>query len=363
MTYLYNGILLLYLLLLRHIMTNPIPHPFTERLIAWQKTAGRHSLPWQVSDAYRVWLSEVMLQQTQVVTVLDYYPRFLAAFPTVADLAAAPQDDVLALWAGLGYYSRARNLHFAAKQVVNDFNGTFPNTRLELETLKGVGRSTAAAISAFAFAKREAILDGNVKRVLCRVFEREGMPNDKKFEQSLWTLAESLLPAAEHMGTYTQGLMDLGATVCKRSKPLCDQCPMSDLCLAYKHDKTAQLPLKKPKQVAPIKPLYWLMLSHPNADLLVHKRPEKGIWGGLYCVPTFETLDELTEYCQTLNIDFSDLEEQVALNHRLTHFQLVITPFTYHSPKALPDNPDHLWASTETLSQLGLPKPLLNYLT
>ncbi|MBP6116697.1 MAG: A/G-specific adenine glycosylase [Neisseriaceae bacterium] len=343
-------------------MTNPIPHPFTEQLIAWQKTAGRHHLPWQVSDAYRVWLSEVMLQQTQVVTVLDYYPRFVAAFPTVADLAAAPQDDVLALWAGLGYYSRARNLHFAAKQVVADFNGCFPNTRLELETLKGVGRSTAAAIAAFAFQKREAILDGNVKRVLCRVFEQEGLPNDKKFETGLWALAESLLPAAEHMGAYTQGLMDLGATVCKRSKPLCEACPMSALCLAHRHGQTERLPLKKPKQVVPIKPLYWLILSHPQAELLVEKRPDKGIWGGLYCVPTFDTLAALTDHCQTLGIDFMDLEEQVAINHRLTHFQLIITPYVYHSPKALPEMPEHLWATAETLNGLGMPKPLLNYL-
>lgn len=343
-------------------MTNPIPHPFTERLIAWQKTAGRHGLPWQVSDPYRVWLSEVMLQQTQVVTVLDYYPRFLAAFPTVASLAAAPQDDVLALWAGLGYYSRARNLHFAAKQVIDDFNGVFPSTRLALETLKGVGRSTAAAIAAFSFQKREAILDGNVKRVLCRMFELEGLPTDKKFEASLWALAESLLPEAEHMATYTQGLMDLGATVCKRSKPLCGDCPMQTLCLAHQHDQTERLPLKKPKQIAPIKPLYWLILSHPEADLLLHKRPEKGIWGGLYCVPTFDTLAELIEFCHGIGVDFADLEEQAPLNHRLTHFQLVITPFAFHSPQTRPECPEHLWATTATLADLGMPKPLLNYL-
>ncbi len=352
----------MYLLLLRHMMTNPIPHPFTERLIAWQKTAGRHDLPWQVSDAYRVWLSEVMLQQTQVVTVLDYYPRFLAAFPNVAALAAAPQDDVLALWAGLGYYSRARNLHFAAKQVMETFQGRFPDSRSELETLKGVGRSTAAAIAAFAFQKREAILDGNVKRVLCRVFELAGMPNDKAFEHSLWALAESLLPAAEHMGTYTQGLMDLGATVCKRSKPACTACPMHDLCLARQHGSTEQLPLKKPKKEVPIKPLYWLVISHPEADLLLQKRPDQGIWGGLYCVPTFASLAELEHYCGELGLDFSDFEEQATLNHRLTHFQLIITPFAYHSPKVLPEPAPNLWASPELLGQLGMPKPLLNYL-
>ena len=171
------------------------PIPFSERLIRWQKQYGRHHLPWQVKNPYCVWLSEIMLQQTQVATVLDYYPRFLEKFPTVQALAAAPQDEVLSLWAGLGYYSRARNLHKAAQQVVEQFGGTFPSERKDLETLCGVGRSTAAAICAFAFNRRETILDGNVKRVLCRVFARDGNPQDKKFENSLWTLAESLLPS------------------------------------------------------------------------------------------------------------------------------------------------------------------------
>jgi A/G-specific adenine glycosylase len=222
------------------------PTDFSRRLIAWQRQHGRHHLPWQVREPYRVWLSEIMLQQTQVATVLDYYPRFIARFPDVAALAAAPQDDVLNLWAGLGYYSRARNLHKAAKQVVHDFGGVFPPQRQALETLCGVGRSTAAAIAAFAFHEREAILDGNVKRVLCRVFAQEGNLADKKFEQALWALAESLLPPEnKNMPAYTQGLMDLGATVCKRSKPLCAQCPMADGCLAKAQNRIADLPRKK----------------------------------------------------------------------------------------------------------------------
>ena len=214
------------------------PIPFYERLIRWQKQHGRHHLTWQVQNPYCVWLSEIMLQQTQVATVLDYYPRFLEKFPTVQTLAAAPQDEVLSLWAGLGYYSRARNLHKAAQQVVGQFGGTFPSERKDLETLCGVGRSTAAAICAFAFNRRETILDGNVKRVLCRVFARDGNPQDKKFENSLWTLAESLLPSENaDMPAYTQGLMDLGATVCKRTKPLCHQCPMADICEAKKQNR------------------------------------------------------------------------------------------------------------------------------
>lgn len=223
------------------------PIPFSERLIRWQKQHGRHHLPWQVKNPYCVWLSEIMLQQTQVATVLDYYPRFLEKFPTVQTLAAAPQDEVLSLWAGLGYYSRARNLHKAAQQVVRQFGGIFPPERKDLETLCGVGRSTAAAISAFAFNRRETILDGNVKRVLCRVFAQDGNPQDKKFENSLWTLAESLLPSENaDMPAYTQGLMDLGATVCKRTKPLCHQCPMAEICEAKKQNRIDELPRKKP---------------------------------------------------------------------------------------------------------------------
>lgn len=225
-----------------------MPHTdFSARLIAWQHRHGRHHLPWQVREPYLVWLSEIMLQQTQVATVLDYYPRFTTRFPTVQALAAAPQDEVLSLWQGLGYYSRARNLHKAAQQVVSGFGGVFPSSRRELETLCGVGRSTAAAIAAFAFHQREAILDGNVKRVLCRVFARDGNPADKKFENQLWALAESLLPSEqENMPAYTQGLMDLGATVCKRSKPLCGKCPMAEICQAKAQNRTAVLPRKKP---------------------------------------------------------------------------------------------------------------------
>ena len=241
---------------------------FNARLIGWQQQHGRHHLPCQVRNPYLVWLSEIMLQQTQVATVLDYYPRFLARFPTVQHLADAPQDDVLSLWAGLGYYSRASNLHKAAQQIMQIFNGDFPSQRLQLESLCGVGRSTAAAIAAFAFHKREAILDGNVKRVLCRVFAQDGQPADKKFEQSLWALAESLLPDnAEHMPAYTQGLMDLGATVCKRSKPLCDVCPMADICQAKAQNIIDQLPRKKAKINVQTLPMYWLVIYNHTGEL------------------------------------------------------------------------------------------------
>ena len=352
------------------------PIPFSERLIRWQKQHGRHGLPWQVKDPYCVWLSEIMLQQTQVATVLDYYPRFLEKFPTVQTLAAAPQDEVLSLWAGLGYYSRARNLHKAAGQVVRQFGGEFPQTRGQLETLCGVGRSTAAAICAFAFDRRETILDGNVKRVLCRVFARDGDPQDKKFENALWTLAESLMPSENaDMPAYTQGLMDLGATVCKRTKPLCHQCPMADICEAKKQNRTAELPRKKTAAEVRTLPLYWLIVRNREGAILLEKRPSKGIWGGLYCVPCFEKLDDLSAFAAkfgTASEDgaspWDDLSEQPALTHRLTHRLLMITPFEAQQWPSLGEIPcagnlsDGLWVAPENLADYGLPKPLQDYL-
>lgn len=335
---------------------------FSTRLIQWQRRYGRHHLPWQVKNPYAVWLSEIMLQQTQVATVLDYYPRFLSRFPDVKSLADAPEDEVLSLWAGLGYYSRARNLHKAAKQVAAQFNGEFPKTRLELETLCGVGRSTAAAISAFAFNQRETILDGNVKRVLCRVYALEGNPQDKKFESQLWQLAESLLPSEKsHMPAYIQGLMDLGATVCKRTKPLCHQCPMHDICEAKKQNRIAELPRKKTAVEVHTLPLYWLVVRNRADRILLCKRPAKGIWGGLYCVPCFENLADLYRYAQALNLDADDLNEQAAFTHRLTHRLLMITPFTTDGRPSEKIS-DGLWVAQENLADYGLPRPLSNYL-
>ncbi|ROV55974.1 A/G-specific adenine glycosylase [Neisseria chenwenguii] len=332
---------------------------FARRLITWQRRHGRRDLPWQVSDPYRVWLSEIMLQQTQVATVAGYYPRFLEKFPTIQSLASAPQDDVLALWAGLGYYSRARNLHKAAQQVVTEFGGQFPQNRADLERLCGVGRSTAAAIAAFAFHQRETILDGNVKRVLCRVFAQDGDPQDKKFENRLWQLAESLMPSENaEMPAYTQGLMDLGATVCKRSKPLCGECPMAGICQAKAQNRTAELPRRKAAaETAPL-PLYWLVLRRKDGAVLLEKRPAKGIWGGLYCVPCFETLEALNQFAARHGIFSDGLSEQPALTHRLTHRLLLITPFSAQAESVS----DGLWAASENLAAYGLPKPLAAYL-
>lgn len=338
---------------------------FSTRLIRWQRSHGRNNLPWQVTDPYRVWLSEIMLQQTQVSTVLDYYPRFVERFPNVQTLATAPQDEVLSLWQGLGYYSRARNLHKAARQVMQDFGGRFPQTRIELQQLCGVGRSTAAAISAFSFQQRETILDGNVKRVLCRVFALDGNPADKKFENSLWTLAENLLPEkAADMPAYTQGLMDLGATCCKRSNPLCNQCPMTDICQAKAQNRIDELPRKKNATTVKNLPLYWLILEQADRSLFLQKRPSSGIWGGLYCVPCFEDLQSLYRFAEQYGIFANELEEQSPIIHRLTHRLLLITPFK--APAAVTALPselsDGIWVNPNQLSDYGIPKPLTDYL-
>ncbi|WP_037585378.1 A/G-specific adenine glycosylase [Stenoxybacter acetivorans] len=337
---------------------------FAENLIAWQRQYGRHDLPWQSSDPYRVWLSEIMLQQTQVSTVRDYYPRFIAAFPTVQALADADEDAVLSLWQGLGYYSRARHLHNAAKQVVNDFGGVFPQTRIQLETLRGVGRSTAAAIAAFAFNKRETILDGNVKRVLCRVFALDGDLNDKTFTDQLWALAEKLLPENEtDMSAYTQGLMDLGATLCKRNKPECAVCPMINHCLAYRHEQQAQLPRKK--TATPVQEVfwYWLIIRRGDGAVWLEKRPAKGIWGGLWCVPCVDGFQAALDYGALFGVAAEEWQEMPPFKHRLTHRLLHITPLLV-AVDAVPSlSISGQWLTAASWTDLGLPKPLAAYLS
>ncbi|HZX26470.1 MAG TPA: A/G-specific adenine glycosylase, partial [Telluria sp.] len=224
---------------------------FSAAVIAWQRAHGRHTLPWQnTRDAYRVWLSEIMLQQTQVAAVLGYYARFLERFPDVFELARAPSEDVMAHWSGLGYYTRARNLHACAKRVVEEYGGVFPADPALLAQLPGIGRSTAAAIAAFSYGARAAILDGNVKRVFARVFGIDAYPGEKKVEDALWARAEALLPA-DGIESYTQGLMDLGATLCTRGTPACERCPLAQRCVALATGRTAELPVRKPKKAVP----------------------------------------------------------------------------------------------------------------
>lgn len=303
---------------------------FAQRIIAWQKQHGRHDLPWQTKpnqaqNPYAIWVSEIMLQQTQVTAVIGYYQRFMARFPTIQSLAAAEQEEVLQHWSGLGYYSRARNLHHAAQTIMDDFAGEFPQDFTAMQSLSGIGRSTAAAIAAFAFHQVQTILDGNVKRVLARHFAIEGWPGTPSIEKSMWTLAESLLPQHD-MVAYTQGLMDLGATLCTRSKPACNACPLNTSCLAHAQQRVQQLPTPKPKKISPQKHTTMLILRHGN-DVLLQKRPTQGIWGGLWSLPEIDMQTIATDAALTIfGLQVETQEPMPVLQHAFTHYKLDILP-------------------------------------
>ena len=297
------------------------PHSFAELLIAWQKAAGRHDLPWQnTRDAYRIWLSEIMLQQTQVGTVIPYYQRFLDRFPDVQALAAAPVEAVMEHWAGLGYYARARNLHRCAQQVAAVHGGAFPATAAQLEELPGIGRSTAAAIAVFAFGQRAAILDGNVKRVLCRQFAVTGFPGAARVHQQLWELAERLLPDSD-IEAYTQGLMDLGASLCTRSRPACPACPLAAACLARQQGRQGTLPEARPRAAVPERSATFVLISD-GRRLLLERRPPSGLWGGLL-VPPEGAVDAVLA---RLGLHAHSRRSLPPLRHAFTHFRLTLEP-------------------------------------
>lgn len=294
-------------------------------VVAWQRTHGRHGLPWQrTRDPYRVWLSEVMLQQTQVSTVLAYYARFLERFPDVQALAAAPLDDVLAVWSGLGYYSRARNLHRCAQAVVQQHGGHFPASSAALATLPGIGRSTAAAIAAFCFGERAAILDGNVKRVLTRALGFGGDLSQAAQERALWALAQDLLPA-QGVEAYTQGLMDLGATVCLARQPQCARCPLQPRCVAASEGRPQHYPVKTRRLRRSRRADALLWLTHRDAVLL-QQRPPRGVWAGLWSLPAFHDAAAL----QGLVAAWPGQGEWLApVEHALTHFDWTLTPLRW----------------------------------
>ena len=303
---------------------------FANRITAWQKIHGRHDLPWQrTRDPYCVWLSEVMLQQTQVATVIPYYERFMQRFADVRALAAAPNEAVMACWAGLGYYSRARNLHRCAQQIVATYGGKFPRSVEQLAQLPGIGRSTAAAIAALAYGERAAILDGNVKRVLARHFAIEGYPGNSKVERVLWTRAESLMPAAE-IEAYTQGLMDLGATVCGRGHPLCPACPVNDTCVARRELTIDRLPAPRPAKYRPVRSATVLAMHDASGAVLLELRPPAGIWGGLLSLPEFET--EATEEAIVAAVNaryglhIAMTEALGEIRHEFTHYTYLMRP-------------------------------------
>lgn len=338
---------------------------FAERLIAWFDQHGRHDLPWTIPRTpYRVWLSEIMLQQTQVSTVIPYFQRFVAALPDLPSLAAASTDQVLSLWSGLGYYSRARNLHTTAQRCVAQHGGELPRDFDALLALPGIGRSTAGAILAQAWNAPYPILDGNVKRVLSRLHGIEGWPGLPTVEKQLWQLAWDSLPAQPaRMADYTQAQMDLGATLCSRSRPHCLHCPFADICIAKNTGRSAELPVARPKKALPTRKTQMLWLRDAAGRTLLLRRPATGVWPSLWSLPEADNSDALAgiarQYAQ-----LPDTSSAIALpgiQHVFTHFRLEIQPFLLQARAVLPtvgDNDTLRWASREQLAALGIPAPV-----
>lgn len=301
------------------------PTQFSRQVLDWYDKYGRKTLPWQLEKTpYKVWLSEVMLQQTQVATVIPYFERFMARFPTVIHLAEAPLDEVLHLWTGLGYYARGRNLHKAARKIADQHGGVFPDNFDDVAALPGVGRSTAGAVLSLALGKHFPILDGNVKRVLARCYAVEGWPGKKEVEKRLWEISTQVTPA-QGVSQFNQAMMDLGATVCTRTRPKCRLCPVNNLCQAYASESWASYPGKKPKATLPERTGYMLMIQ-AGSDVLLEKRPPTGLWGGLYCFPQFATQAELEEWLAQRGLSAGGLRQLTAFRHTFSHFHLDIVP-------------------------------------
>ncbi len=341
----------------------PAAGDFARQVIAWQRVHGRHTLPWQrTRDPYRVWLSEIMLQQTQVATVLGYYERFLQRFPDVRALAAAPQDDVLALWSGLGYYSRARNLHRCAQVVVAEHGGQFPRHSTQLAALPGIGRSTAAAIASFCFGERVAILDGNVKRVLTRFLGFDGDLAEAAQERALWNHATAMLPG-EGIEAYTQGLMDLGATLCLARSPNCLICPVREGCAAAREGRPERFPVKTRKLRRRARESVWLWLRWRDRHWLV-QRPEQGVWAGLWSLPEFDSIEALGAASAGWAGHGDALD---SFTHVLTHLDWRLHPRRWTFPADMPQHeldrivaawPSGRWFTLAEALDAGLPAPL-----
>ena len=339
---------------------------FSSTVIAWQKQHGRHALPWQnTSDAYRIWLSEIMLQQTQVAAVLGYYARFLERFPTLLALAAAPQSDVMALWSGLGYYTRARNLHACARRVVAEYDAVFPSDPALLAGLPGIGRSTAAAISAFSSGTRAAILDGNVKRVFARVFGIDQYPGIKRVEEALWRRAEALLPDSG-IERYTQGLMDLGATLCTRARPDCARCPLRARCVAFASGRTDELPVRKPKKTKPEKRAAMLVIVD-RGQVLLEQRAGSGIWGALLSLPAVDGHADIDAPAPSAPDTLAaagrfgvveEVQAMLPLVHVFTHYKLHIHPHRILLAQRAATEPGHVWWALADIGKAPLPAPV-----
>jgi A/G-specific adenine glycosylase len=335
------------------------PSAFQQNILAWFDQYGRKDLPWQKDlTPYRVWLSETMLQQTQVATVIPYFNTFIEKFPDIVSLANAPVDEVLHLWSGLGYYARARNLHKTAQLIAE--RGRFPDTPDELIALPGIGLSTAGAILSIAFNKSHPILDGNVKRVLTRFRAVSGWPGNSAVNKELWGISARLTPI-DRVADYTQAMMDLGATVCTRSKPACAACPLNADCLARLAGNSSAFPTPKPAKTLPIKQLTFLLLSDADNRILLEKRPPTGIWGGLWSLPEFDSIKAAHDWCLTKSIHVADQQTLATRRHTFSHYHLDYTPLLIQS-----DNPINIvmeadqsvWYKADQVNKLGLAAPI-----
>lgn len=344
--------------------SNPVKTHFTKQILSWFDEFGRHDLPWQnTQDPYQIWVSEIMLQQTQVKTVIPFYTRFMERFPDIASLASADQDEVLHCWTGLGYYARARNLHKAAQAIVSDHNGVFPTRLDDVIELSGIGRSTAGAILSFAFSQRHAILDGNVKRVLSRYFGVEGWPGKTAVSSQLWRIAENQTPKKD-VAKYTQAIMDFGATLCTRSKPQCNICPLAESCIAFNLQAIEKFPGRKPKKSLPMRTSTVLLLKNHQAEWLLMQRPPTGIWGSLWSFP--ELSDSLDSIIAGNRFNFAGTNVFVetigsTFTHTFSHFHLEITPvhamLDQQSSIEILDQPS-VWYDPKKPLQIGLAAPI-----
>jgi A/G-specific adenine glycosylase len=339
-----------------------IPLDFSARVLAWQDQYGRKSLPWQHDPTpYRVWVSEIMLQQTQVVSVIPYFTRFMQRFPEVQGLAAAPLDEVLYLWTGLGYYARARNLHRTAVILCDDYHGEFPTDIELLRRLPGIGRSTAGAILALALGQRHPILDGNVKRVLARFHAVEGWPGTPQVEARLWQLAEHYTPY-QGVAQYTQGIMDLGATLCTRTRPACGLCPLREGCRAHALGQETRYPTPRSQKVLPIREATLMVLEHPDYGVLLEQRPPMGVWGGLWSFPECPTGQDPRVWCLTrFGYELEHIEHWSTFRHSFSHFHLDITPIYARIARMTPEVMEaggRVWYNILKPPSLGLAAPV-----
>lgn len=337
--------------------------PFAKNILTWYEAYGRKTLPWQQNKtAYSVWLSEIMLQQTQVTTVIPYFEKFMQRFPTVNELADADQDEVLHYWTGLGYYARARNLHKAAQIVANEYQGEFPRTLDDVHRLPGVGRSTAAAILSSVYKQPHAILDGNVKRTLARCFAVEGWPGQKPVENRLWSISEQHTPDI-NVDKYNQAMMDMGAMVCTRSKPKCTLCPIAEFCVSFEQGDQLNYPGKKPKKVKPEKSTTFVILIAEN-QVWLEQRPSQGIWGGLHCFPEVADQSQLHLALAPLNIretHIRSVKNLIAFRHTFSHYHLDITPLLIdlkQIPLSVMEESKGLWYNLSQPKQVGLAAPV-----